>query len=78
MVEVQIISVEHRSIDQPLQIEDMKLLALQLDHPVAPKFLKRPVDVDRGQSGRVGEVVLGQREVAAPIVRPPNRPQPYV
>src|SRR5438128_2207427 len=74
MVEVQIVRVEHGCVHQAIQIEDVKLFALQLDQAVAAKLLKRPVHVDSGQSRSIGKIVLGQREIAAPVLRSPDGP----
>ena len=46
MVEVQIVRIEHRDIHHSRHVQDVKLLALQLDQPVAAQFLERTVDVD--------------------------------
>ena len=32
--------------------------------PFSSEFLDRPVDVNRRQTGRVGDVILGEREIA--------------
>src|SRR5690349_22129150 len=69
MVEVEVVRSEHRSVHHPLEIEDLELLAVELDEAVAAKLLEGPVDVDRGEASRVGEVVLSQREIAAAVLR---------
>src|SRR6476619_4340869 len=69
MVEVQVVGVEHRHFDKTRQIEDVQLLALKFDQAVAAQLLKGAVDVNRGEAGRVREVVLSQRKVATAILR---------
>src|SRR5689334_1879274 len=74
MVEVEVVRSDHH----PLEIEDLELLAVELDEAVAAKLLEGPVDVDRSEASRVGEVVLSQREIAAAVLRASDGPQPDV
>src|SRR6476620_11830261 len=70
MIEVKVVRIEHRHVHQALEVENPELLAVELDQPVAPQVLERPVDVNRRQAGRVRKVVLGKRKVAPPILSP--------
>ena len=78
VVEMEVIRVEHRDVGDPRQIEQLELLALELDQAVAAQLLERAVDMDRRQAGRIGNVVLNQREVAPAVVRAAHRLQPQI
>ena len=54
----------------------MYRVALQPDQAGAPHLLKGPVDVDRGEPDRLGELDLGHRHVATACHRQPHRAEP--
>ena len=78
MAEVQIVRIERRDLHQPSYIGNRQPLVLEQDQIVATEVLKRPVDVHRSQAGRIREVVLGQREIAASIAGQADGLQPKV
>ena len=69
MAEVQVIVVEHRDAHQCLEVRDGQRLDVQLDEPVPAKLLKSPVDVHGGEAARIGNVHLGEWELAATLLR---------
>jgi hypothetical protein len=78
MLEMKIVGIEHRHVFQALQIENVQLPPLKFDQSVTPQFLKRPIDVNRGQPGRIRQIVLSQREIAPSVLGAPDRPQSQV
>ena len=69
VVEMQIVRVEHRHVHQAFEVEDVELLAFELNQFIPPQFLQSPINVDRGETRGVREVVLGQRKIAAAVWR---------
>ena len=75
---MKIVGVEHRHALERLEIGNEKLAALKLDEPSASKGLQSAVDVDRSETGGVGQIRLGERPVTTIAVGQPQAPKPNV
>ena len=78
MVEVQVIGVEHGDVHQSGHVEDLQLFSFELDQSVTPQFLERAINVHGRQPGRIREIVLGEREIAPPVMSSADRVQTHV
>ena len=59
MIEMQVVCIEHGYVHQTVQVGDVQLLALKLDEFVPAQFLKRAIDVNRGQASCIRDIDLG-------------------
>src|SRR3954453_18562862 len=65
VLKMQIVDVEERGFLECLDVRDRQLLATQNDQVLCSQFLQGTIDVHVGQSCRVREIALQQRELAA-------------
>jgi len=62
--DVEVVGVEKPRALKREHIRDGQPLPFENNQALSSEFLDRPVDVNRRQTGRVGDVILGEREIA--------------
>src|SRR3954462_15170075 len=71
---IQIRRIELRGPLQRLQVHDRHPAAAKLDDAHLAQLLEHAVEVHRGEAEGFGEVRLGQGQMVARLVRPPDDP----
>src|SRR4051812_50141899 len=64
-LQVKIVGIELTGLLEPFDVGNGQPMAGQLDQSVLAKLLERAVDMDRGQAGRIAEILLRRRGLAA-------------
>ena len=73
---VQIFGIEAAGGLQRPHVGDGEPLAFEDDQALAAQVLQRPIDVNGGQPGSVGDIELGRRKIAGKAVRQADRFEP--
>lgn len=74
---MKVVRVELGKRLQPCHVRDVNLLAVPVDQPLGPEFLKHSVRVNGSDAQRVAQVPLCDRELEAVLTRAANRLQAH-
>src|SRR5688500_591641 len=69
---MQIGRIELTGLDQLLPVWNLERASLEDDEPLAPQFLEDPVDVNVREASRIGELDLGDGDLAGMVLRQPH------